>query len=57
MARVLRPDPSHHYVFTLYALDVAHVAADAPLTASQLEARVAGHVLARAVLRGTASHH
>jgi Raf kinase inhibitor-like YbhB/YbcL family protein len=51
------PGPAHHYVFTLYALDVAHVAADAPLTASQLEARVAGHVLARAVLRGTASHH
>ena len=51
------PGPPHHYIFSLYALDVAHVAADAPLTASQLEARIAGHVLARAVLRGTASHH
>jgi Raf kinase inhibitor-like YbhB/YbcL family protein len=51
------PGPAHHYVFTLYALDVARVAADAPLTASQLEARVSGHVLGRAVLRGTASHH
>jgi Raf kinase inhibitor-like YbhB/YbcL family protein len=51
------PGRAHHYVFTLYALDVAHVVADAPLTASQLESRVAGHVLARTVLRGTASHH
>ncbi|MFZ0032885.1 MAG: YbhB/YbcL family Raf kinase inhibitor-like protein [Candidatus Cybelea sp.] len=51
------PGPPHHYVFTLYALDVAHVAAEAPLTAPQLAARVSGHVLARAVLRGTASHH
>lgn len=51
------PGPAHHYVFTLYALDLAHVAADAPLTASQLDARISGHVLARAVLRGTASRH
>jgi Raf kinase inhibitor-like YbhB/YbcL family protein len=51
------PGPAHHYVFTLYALDVARIATGTPLTASQLESRVAGHVLARAVLRGTASHH
>lgn len=51
------PGPAHHYVFTLYALDLAHIAADAPLTAAQLEARIAGHVLAHAVLRGTESHH
>jgi Raf kinase inhibitor-like YbhB/YbcL family protein len=47
------PGPAHHYVFTLYALDLAHVAAAAPLTATQLEARIAGHVLARAVVTGT----
>lgn len=51
------PGPAHHYIFTLYALDLARISSDAPLTGQQLEARVAGHVLARAVLRGTASHH
>lgn len=51
------PGPAHHYVFMLYALDIARIAADAPLTASQLEARVAGHVLASAALTGTASRH
>jgi Raf kinase inhibitor-like YbhB/YbcL family protein len=51
------PGPVHHYVFTLYALDLPHVAASSPMTASLLEARLAGHVLARAVLTGTESHH
>jgi Raf kinase inhibitor-like YbhB/YbcL family protein len=50
------PGPAHHYVFTLYALDVARIATGAPLTGAQLESRVAGHVLARTLLRGTASH-
>jgi Raf kinase inhibitor-like YbhB/YbcL family protein len=49
------PGPAHHYTFTLYALDVERISADAPLTAPQLEGRIAGHVLARAVLGGTAS--
>jgi Raf kinase inhibitor-like YbhB/YbcL family protein len=51
------PGPEHHYIFTLYALDVAHVGGDAPLTASQLQARIAGHILARGTLRGTETHH
>ncbi len=51
------PGPAHHYVFTFYALDLPHVAAAAPLTAAQLQARIAGHVLAQGVLTGIASHH
>jgi len=51
------PGPMHHYVFTLYALDVAHISADSPLTAVQLQARIAGHVLARGTLHGTETHH
>ena len=47
------PNSTHHYVFTLYALDIAHVPASPPLTADQLMKRIAGHVLARAVLTGT----
>jgi Raf kinase inhibitor-like YbhB/YbcL family protein len=50
------PGPAHHYVFTLYALDIAHLNASAPLTATQLQARISGHVLAKAVLTGTETH-
>ncbi len=50
------PGPSHHYVFTLYALDVAHLAAGTALSAEELEQRMAGHVVARAVLQAGASH-
>jgi Raf kinase inhibitor-like YbhB/YbcL family protein len=50
------PGPAHHYVFTLYALDVAHVGGNAPLTGPQLEARLSGHVLAHATLEATAAH-
>lgn len=50
------PGPAHHYVFTLYALDVAGIAADAPLTAAQLEQRIGDHALAKATLRGIAAH-
>jgi Raf kinase inhibitor-like YbhB/YbcL family protein len=49
------PGPIHHYTLTLYALDLARIAANVPLTGAQLEQRVSGHVLARAVLLGTAS--
>jgi Raf kinase inhibitor-like YbhB/YbcL family protein len=48
------PGPAHHYSFTLYALDFAHIAGPA-LTGPALEARIQGHVLARAVLTATAS--
>jgi Raf kinase inhibitor-like YbhB/YbcL family protein len=50
------PGPAHHYFFTLYALDFGRIAAGSPLTAPQLEARIKGHVQARAVIEGTASH-
>jgi Raf kinase inhibitor-like YbhB/YbcL family protein len=50
------PGPAHHYLFTLYALDIAHISADAPLAAAQVESRIAGHVLARGTLEGIASH-
>lgn len=48
------PGKVHHYRITLYALDIAHIAAPQPLTGPQLEARVAGHVLASTLLVGTA---
>ena len=50
------PGPAHHYAFTLYALDLAHIPGSPPLSAGQLEAHIHGHVLARAVLQATASH-
>jgi Raf kinase inhibitor-like YbhB/YbcL family protein len=50
------PGPAHHYTLTLYALDLARIQTDAPLSGAQLERRIDGHVLARAVLRATAAH-
>ncbi len=49
------PGATHHYTFTLLALDLPQITAREPLTASKLEALVTGHVLARAVLEATAS--
>jgi len=49
------PGPPHHYIFTLYALDVPHAGGNAPLTGPQLDSRVRGHVLARATLEATAA--
>jgi Raf kinase inhibitor-like YbhB/YbcL family protein len=49
------PGPAHHYTFSLFALDVARISGGTPLTAPQVEARIAGHILARAVLKGTES--
>ncbi|HEY9084766.1 MAG TPA: YbhB/YbcL family Raf kinase inhibitor-like protein [Candidatus Tyrphobacter sp.] len=43
--------PSHHYVFTLYALD-ARTIADGTLDGRELLARMRGHVLATAQLIG-----
>lgn len=51
------PGPAHHYTFTLYALDLAQISSESPLTAPQLERRIAGHILARAVLQGTETSH
>jgi Raf kinase inhibitor-like YbhB/YbcL family protein len=49
------PGPAHHYVLTLYALDLAHVSVATP-SGAQLESAIAGHVLGRAVLTASASH-
>ncbi len=49
------PGPAHHYIFTLYALDVAALGGAAPLTGSQLEAALRAHVVARATLEATAA--
>jgi Raf kinase inhibitor-like YbhB/YbcL family protein len=43
----------HHYVFTLYALDIEHCELEAPFTGAQVRNAVAGHVLAEAHLTGT----
>jgi Raf kinase inhibitor-like YbhB/YbcL family protein len=50
------PGPAHHYIFTLYALDVGQVGGKGPFTGPQLEARLRGHVLERATLQATAAH-
>jgi Raf kinase inhibitor-like YbhB/YbcL family protein len=49
------PGPAHHYTITVYALDVSHVSAATPLTGSELERSIDGHVLARGVLEATAA--
>ena len=46
------PGKTHHYNFTLYALDTVLRPAS-PLTATQVEQRIKGHVLAEATLTGT----
>lgn len=45
----------HHYVFTLYALDVARCAVEGRFTGPDVRAAIAGHVLAEAKLTGTYS--
>jgi Raf kinase inhibitor-like YbhB/YbcL family protein len=47
--------PAHHYIFTLYALDIDDVGATSPLDAASLEKHIKGHVLAMATLEATAS--
>jgi hypothetical protein len=42
----------HHYVFTLFALDVQLLAVDGELTPEKVEAALRGHVLAEAKLTG-----
>ena len=45
----------HHYVFTLYALDVARCAVEGRFTGPDVRAAITGHVLAEAKLTGTYS--
>ncbi|NEX64249.1 YbhB/YbcL family Raf kinase inhibitor-like protein [Noviherbaspirillum galbum] len=43
----------HHYVFTLYALDVDRLPVDGQFTGQQVRDAVRGHVLAEAAITGT----
>ena len=43
----------HHYVFTLYALDVPRCAVEGCFTGADVRAAIAGHVLAEASITGT----
>ena len=43
----------HHYVFTLYALDLARVPVEGAFTGAQLRQAIAGHVLDAATYSGT----
>jgi Raf kinase inhibitor-like YbhB/YbcL family protein len=43
----------HHYVFTLYALDIARVPVEGAFDGTQLRAAIAGHVLDAATYSGT----
>jgi Raf kinase inhibitor-like YbhB/YbcL family protein len=43
----------HHYIFTLYALDVERIEVDGHLTGDSVEKALEGHILARATLTGT----
>ena len=45
----------HHYVFTLYAVDVEQLEVDGELTGEKVVAALKGHVLAEATLTGTYS--
>jgi hypothetical protein len=45
----------HHYVFTLYAVDVPHLKMRGQLTGVNVRAALAGHVLEKATLVGTYS--
>ena len=47
------PGKLHHYNFTIYALDIANLNPPQPLTATELLARMRGHILAQATLTGT----
>jgi len=46
------PGPAHHYVFTLYALDIAHLAAPAQLHGQTFVKIVRPHIIASATLSG-----
>lgn len=43
----------HHYVFTVFALDVPRLAVEGSFTGAQARAAMEGHVLAQAMLTGT----
>jgi Raf kinase inhibitor-like YbhB/YbcL family protein len=47
----------HHYVFTLYALDIGRVPLEGRFTGAQVMEAIEGHVLAKASLTGTYSNN
>ena len=47
----------HHYVFTLYALDIERVPLEGRFTGAQVMEAIQGHVLAKASLTGTYSNN
>jgi Raf kinase inhibitor-like YbhB/YbcL family protein len=47
------PGKLHHYIFTLYALDVDNLNPSQPFTAPDLLARMHGHILAEATYTAT----
>ena len=49
-------DIPHHYIFTVYALDVESIGADAKTTGATLNFMMRGHVLAKGTLTGTFKH-
>ena len=42
----------HHYVFTVFALDVAKLAVEGAFTGAQVREAMKGHVLAQAAITG-----
>ncbi|MFY9719324.1 MAG: YbhB/YbcL family Raf kinase inhibitor-like protein [Candidatus Cybelea sp.] len=49
------PGPAHHYIITIYALDIEQLDAAKPLDGPDVESRIAGHILARGALTGLAA--
>lgn len=45
-------DPPHHYHFTVWALDVADIGADATTSYAKFRMKIRGHVLAQGTLTG-----
>jgi Raf kinase inhibitor-like YbhB/YbcL family protein len=43
----------HHYVFTLYALDVARLSVEGAFTGAQVREAMGGHILGEATFSGT----
>jgi hypothetical protein len=43
----------HHYVFTLYALDIERVPVDGKFTGQQVRDAIRGHILDQASITGT----
>ena len=47
----------HHYIFTIYALDVEKLKVDGDFTANEVKSAIEGHVIGEASLTGTYSNN